>query len=51
MQEHSDPSRIRFYALKVEAAEADEMWSYIGNKDNTCWLWHAIDHETGDILA
>jgi insertion element IS1 protein InsB len=35
----------------VEAAEADEMWSYIGNKDNTCWLWHAIDHETGDILA
>jgi insertion element IS1 protein InsB len=27
------------------------MWSYVQNKDNTYWLWHAIDHETGDILA
>jgi IS1 family transposase/transposase-like protein len=51
IQEHRDPTKIRFYAVKVEAAEADEMWSYVQNKDNVCWLWHAIDHKTGDILA
>ena len=35
----------------MEEAEADEMWSYVGNKDNQVWLWHAIDHKTGEILA
>ena len=29
----------------------DEMWSYVGNKGNQRWLWHAIDHATGKILA
>ena len=29
----------------------DEMWSYVHDKSQQCWLWHAIDHETGDILA
>lgn len=37
--------------VKVETAEADEMWSYVQNKKNQVWLWHAIDHKTGDILA
>ena len=27
------------------------MWSYVGNKDNQRWLWHAIDGETGSVLA
>jgi len=35
---------------KIEA-ELDEMWSYVGKKDNQRWLWHAIDHATGKILA
>ena len=30
----------------------DEMWSYVGCKDNRrWWLWHAIDRETGSVLA
>ena len=29
----------------------DEMWSYIHDKGQQCWLWHAIDHKTGKILA
>jgi insertion element IS1 protein InsB len=37
--------------VRVEGVEMDEMWSYVQNKGNQCWLWHAIDHETGDILA
>ena len=27
------------------------MWSYVGNKDNPRWLWHAIDHDSGKVLA
>ena len=27
------------------------MWSYVGSKENQRWLWHAIDHHTGEILA
>ena len=29
----------------------DEMWSFVGNKGNPRWLWHAIDHHTGAVLA
>ena len=32
-------------------AEMDEMWSFVGNKSNPRWLWHAIDHYTGKVLA
>jgi insertion element IS1 protein InsB len=33
------------------AAELDEMWSYVGAKKTERWLWHAIDHHTGRVLA
>ena len=36
---------------KVEAAEIDEMWSFVGKKAQQRWLWHAIDHTSGVILA
>ena len=36
---------------KVEAAEMDEMWSFVGSKRQPRWLWHAIDHHTGQVLA
>ena len=32
-------------------AELDEMWSYVGKKANQRWLWHAIDHPSGQVLA
>lgn len=31
--------------------ELDEMWSYVARKSNPRWLWHAIDHRTGKVLA
>jgi IS1 family transposase len=34
-----------------EDAEVDEMWSFVGHKGNPRWLWHAIDHHTGAVLA
>ena len=45
------PEEIGFYIVCVDAVEMDEMWSYWHSKANQIWLWHAIDHETGDILA
>ena len=27
------------------------MWSFVGNKKQQRWLWHAIDHATGAVLA
>jgi insertion element IS1 protein InsB len=36
---------------KVEAAEMDELWSFVGKKAQQRWWWHAIDHTSGVILA
>lgn len=44
-------SDISVCIQKVEDAEMDEMWSYVRKKENQRWLWHAIDHATGKVLA
>lgn len=31
--------------------EADEFWSYVGNKSNQRWTWYALDRSSGRILA
>jgi len=49
--ERLNPNDIVVDIQKVEDAELDEMWNYAGNKDHPRWLWHAIDHATGEILA
>jgi insertion element IS1 protein InsB len=37
--------------VRVVEAEMDEMWSFVQKKANQRWLWHAIDHQTGQVLA
>ena len=32
-------------------SELDEMWSYVSKKAEPRWLWHAIDHHSGAVLA
>jgi insertion element IS1 protein InsB len=27
------------------------MWSFVGAKRTARWLWHALDHHTGKVLA
>jgi insertion element IS1 protein InsB len=27
------------------------MWSFVGAKERARWLWHALDHHTGRVLA
>jgi IS1 family transposase len=36
---------------KVQAAELDELWSFVSNKKHPRWLWEALDHQTGRIVA
>ena len=35
----------------VIATQIDEMWSYVGNKQNQQWLWMVIDVKSRQILA
>ena len=30
--------------VRLDEAEADEMWSYVGKKSNQVWLWWILDH-------
>ena len=32
-------------------SELDDMWSDVRSKAPPRWLWHAIDHHTGKVLA
>ena len=49
--QHLDPHEIRVEIQQVEEAEIDEMWSFVEKKSQQRWLWHAIDHRTGIVLA
>lgn len=51
MLERLNPNDVIVDIQKVEEAELDEMWSYVGNKEHPRWLWHAIDHASGKVLA
>ena len=45
------PDEVDVVIQRAEEAEVDEMWSYVGKKHEQRWLWHAIDHQTGKVLA
>ncbi len=52
--EHVEVEIWRADELEVRrglSSERDEMWSYVARKSNPRWLWHAIDHHTGKVLA
>lgn len=29
----------------------DEQWGRVYCKDTPCWLWHAINHDNGEVIA
>ncbi len=45
------PDALTGEVRRVEAAEVDEMGSLVGSKAHQRWLWPAIDHLTGVVLA
>jgi IS1 family transposase/transposase-like protein len=48
-----EPSQciVRLCQWEDVEAELDEMWSFVNSKKEQRWLWHAINHDTGEILA
>jgi insertion element IS1 protein InsB len=46
-----NPDEVTVDIERAGEAEMDEMWSFVGRKTNPRWLWHAIDHQTGMVLA
>jgi insertion element IS1 protein InsB len=46
-----DPHAVEVIISRVDDAEVDEMWSFVGKKKEPRWLWHAIDHWSGRVLA
>jgi len=56
---HVDPEQVEVEICRADelaqrrglTSELDEMWSYVGKKAEPRWLWHAIDHASGTVLA
>jgi insertion element IS1 protein InsB len=46
-----NPEEVTVDIERPGEAEMDAMWSFVGRKSNPRWLWHAIDHQTGKVLA
>ena len=57
--QHLHPERVEIKICRADelaqrrglTSELDEMWSYVGKKAEPRWLWHAIDHASGIVLA
>ena len=45
----SRPEPVRVQLRR--AIELNELWSFVGAKTTAPWLWHALDHRTGRVLA
>lgn len=46
-----DAHDVEVEISRIEDTEVDEMWSFVGKKKDQRWLWHAIDHGSGRVLA
>ncbi|MBV6341921.1 IS1 family transposase, partial [Candidatus Magnetobacterium casense] len=31
--------------------QCDEMWSFVGNKENKQWIWLALDYDSGEVAG
>ena len=45
------PEQLVVDIEQAGAAAIDERWSFGRHKGTPRWLWHAIDHHTGAVLA
>ena len=59
MLQHLQPDEVEVEICRADelevrrglSSELDEMWSFVKAKTNPRWLWHAIDHGSGKVLA
>jgi insertion element IS1 protein InsB len=45
------PLKYKNSKVQLLFVEADEMWSFVGNKENKQWIWLAMDVGTRQIIA
>jgi IS1 family transposase len=45
------PAEVTVDIARAGDAAMDDRWSYVRRKDTPGWLWRAIDHQTGEVLA
>lgn len=45
------PDDVKVVIRRAGEAEVDEMGSYVKRMPEPRWLWHAIDHHSGKVLA
>jgi IS1 family transposase len=45
------PDEVAWDMERAGEAEMDEMGSLVGTKGNPRWLWQAMEHHTGKVLA
>jgi hypothetical protein len=45
------PDEVEMVIRRADEAEVDEMWSFVQRTNAQRWLWHAIDHRSGQVLA
>jgi len=38
-------------AIFLLEVEADELWNFVGNKDNKQWIWIVLDVHTRQVIA
>jgi insertion element IS1 protein InsB len=46
-----EPDEIEVVMRIAEEAEVDQMWSFVRRKKAPRWLWHAVAHRSGKVLA
>lgn len=51
IQADNGAEKVEVDIVCVNEAEGDEMWSFVGSKKCQRWIWHAIDHKSGKVLA
>jgi insertion element IS1 protein InsB len=42
---------IEIQTEEIEYLELDEMWSFVGSKENKCWIWLALDRVRKRIVG
>ncbi len=46
-----NPAEVPGAMERAGEAERDAMWSCVGNTPPPRWLWHAMDHQRGKVVA
>lgn len=48
---YSHPEDVEVEIHQVDESALDEMWSFVQKKEQQRWLWPAMDHQQGIVLA